>query len=92
MKINIKARLKNKVFVMSASALIISFVNRLLDMLGIVSHIAENEITELCAMAVNILAFFGVLVDPTTDGFADSERALTYGTENDVRKIGGGDE
>lgn len=92
MKINIKARLKNKVFVMSASALIISFVYRLLDVLGIVPHIAENEITELCAMAVNILAFFGVLVDPTTDGFADSERALTYGTENDVRKIGGADE
>ncbi|MGN1317300.1 MAG: phage holin [Acutalibacteraceae bacterium] len=86
MKINIKARLKNKVFILSASALIISFVYRLLDVLGIVPGIAESEITELCAMAVNILAFFGVLVDPTTDGFNDSDRAMTYGTENDVRK------
>lgn len=86
MKINIKARLKNKVFVLSASALIISFVYRLLDVLGVVPHITESEITELFAMAVNILAFFGVLVDPTTDGFGDSERALTYETEKDVRK------
>lgn len=85
MKINIKARLKNKVFVLSAAALIISFVYRLLGVLEVVPSVNENEISELTAMAVNILAFFGVLVDPTTQGVCDSERALTYETENDVR-------
>lgn len=85
MKINIKERLKNKVFLLAAIALIISFVYQLLGMFGVVPRISENEIEGLVTMAVNILAFFGVLVDPTTAGMSDSERALTYGTSSDVR-------
>ena len=85
MKINIKERLKNKVFLLAAIALIISFVYQLLGMFGVVPPITENEVLEIATMAVNILAFFGVLVDPTTKGMSDSERALTYGTSYDVR-------
>ena len=85
MKINIKERLKNKVFLLAAIALIISFVYQLLGMFGVVPPITENEVLEIVNMAVNILAFFGVLVDPTTKGMSDSERALTYGTSSDVR-------
>lgn len=85
MKINIKERLKNKVFLLAAIALIISFVYQLLGMFGVVPPITENEVLEIVTMAVNILAFFGVLVDPTTEGMSDSERALTYGTSYDVR-------
>ncbi len=85
MKINIKERLKNKVFLLAAIALIISFVYQLLGMFGVVPRISEDEIVGLVTMAVNILAFFGVLVDPTTEGMSDSERALTYGTSYDVR-------
>ncbi len=85
MKINIKERLKNKVFLLAAIALIISFVYQLLGMFGVVPPITENEILEIVTMGVNILAFFGVLVDPTTAGMSDSERALTYGTSYDVR-------
>ena len=85
MKINIKERLKNKVFLLAAFALIISFVYQLLGMFGVVPPITENEVLEIVTMAVNILAFFGVLVDPTTAGMGDSERALTYGTEYDAR-------
>lgn len=82
---NIKARLKNKMFVLSASALIVSFVYQVLSVFDIVPKITENEISGLITMAVNILAFLGVLVDPTTKGISDSERAMTYYTENDVR-------
>ena len=85
MKINIKERLKNKVFLLAAIALIVSFVYQLLGMFGVVPRISEDEIVGLVTMAVNILAFFGVLVDPTTAGMSDSERALTYGTTYDVR-------
>ncbi|MBQ7115864.1 MAG: phage holin [Clostridia bacterium] len=85
MKINIKERLKNKVFLLAAFALIISFVYQLLGMFGVVPPITENEVLEIVAMGINILAFFGVLVDPTTAGMSDSERALTYGTSYDVR-------
>ena len=86
MKINLKARLKNKMFVLSASALIVSFVYQLLSAFDIVPEITENEISGLTTMAVNILAFLGVLVDPTTEGINDSERAMTYCTDCDVRK------
>ncbi len=87
MKINIKERLKNRVFLLAAVALIISFAYQLLGLFGVVPPITENEVLEIVTMAVNILAFFGVLVDPTTAGMSDSERALTYGTSYDVRVL-----
>lgn len=86
MKINLKARLKNKMFVLSASALIVSFVYQMLSAFDIVPKITENEVTGLVTLAVNILAFFGVLVDPTTEGINDSDRAMTYCTDCDIRK------
>lgn len=86
MKINFKARLKNKTFLLSASALVIAFVYQILSIFDVVPPISESEISELVAMAVNILAFLGVLVDPTTEGIKDSERAMTYCTDCDVRK------
>lgn len=86
MKINIKARLKNKTFVISSVVLIISFIYSLLSAFGVIPRVSEEQITDLAYMAVNILAFFGVLVDPTTEGISDSQRAMTYYTENDQRK------
>ncbi len=85
MKINLKARMKNKTFVISSSVLIISFVYGLLSALGVVPRVSEEQVTDLMYMAVNILALLGVVVDPTTEGIGDSKRALTYCTENDVR-------
>lgn len=86
MKINIKARLKNKTFVISTAVLTVSLVYRILSLFGIFPEISESEIGEVINMMVNILALAGVVVDPTTEGVSDSERALTYCTEHDVRK------
>ena len=86
MRINLKARLKNKMFVLSASALLVSFVYQMLSAFDIVPKITESEVTGLITMAVNVLAFLGVVIDPTTEGINDSERAMTYCTECDVRK------
>ena len=86
MKINIKARLKNKTFVISTAVLIVSLIYRIFSLFGIFPEISESEIGEVINMAVNILALVGVVVDPTTEGVSDSERALTYCTECDVRK------
>jgi phi LC3 family holin len=41
----------------------------------------------LFTMLVNILAFVGVIVDPTTDGFNDSDRAMLYFTDYDERNV-----
>lgn len=88
MKINIKARLKNKTFVISAVTLIIAVGYRILALFDIIPQLEQTELLEVLGMVVNVLAFFGVLVDPTTEGVSDSERALTYCTDGDVRKCG----
>ena len=78
MKINIKARLKNKTFLISAVTLAVSFVYKLLALAKIVPAISEYDILELCGLCVNVLALAGVIVDPTTHGISDSDRAMTY--------------
>ena len=85
MKINIKERRKNKVFVLSMATLIITFVYQILGIFGIVAPVSEETVLNFVGIGVNILALVGVLVDPTTEGMSDSERALTYGTSSDVR-------
>lgn len=87
MKINIKERFKNKLFVASMAALIISFVYDVLGELGIVPKVSENLLLTFADIVIKVLAAAGILNDPTTPGFGDSARALTYGTENDVRRI-----
>jgi phi LC3 family holin len=83
MKINLKARMRNKTFVISSSVLIISFLYGLLSLLGVAPRVSEKQITDLVYMAVNILALLGVVVDPTTKGINDSERAMSYYTDSD---------
>lgn len=87
MKINWKARFRNKTFIISFVALVIGFVYQVLGLFGVVPSISEESLVNVLTMAVNILAFVGVVVDPTTKGFSDSERALTYGTSEDVRVL-----
>ena len=86
MKVNWKARFKNKPFVIIFATLVITFVYQLLGIFNIVPTISEDLLIKLVTMGVNILAFVGVIVDPTTEGMSDSERALTYFTENDERE------
>ena len=85
MKINWKARFKNKAFVITFITMIIAFVYSMLALFGVVPSVAEDTITEIITLIVEFLAMLGILVDPTTDGVSDSERALTYYTENDER-------
>lgn len=86
MKINLKARLKNKTFIVSIATLLITFVYQLLSMFEVVPKVSESTVINLLGMVVNLLAGLGVIVDPTTDGINDSERAMTYYTDEDVRE------
>lgn len=85
MKINIQARLNNKIFLISMSVLLISIIYKVLSLFGIAPSVDEHAILEVVSMVVDFLALLGVVVDPTTNGINDSERAMTYLTENDVR-------
>lgn len=85
MKINWKARLKNKTFLITFFTLVTAFVYQILGLFGIVPSVSEHSIVNGITIVINLLGTLGVLVDPTTDGMSDSERALTYYTDNDVR-------
>lgn len=85
MKINWKARFKNKAFIISFVTLIVTFIYSLLALLGIVPSISEDAVVEVITLIIEFIFMFGILVDPTTKGVNDSERALTYYTENDER-------
>ena len=87
MKINIKERLKNKTFLISAIALIVAFVYQIIALFGVVPAVSEESVMQIISIGINFLAFLGVLVDPTTKGIGDSPRALTYGTDEDVRVL-----
>lgn len=78
MNINWKVRFKNKTFLASFISLIVAFVYNLLGMFEIVPPVTENMVLSLVQSALVILGAVGVIVDPTTAGVNDSQRALTY--------------
>ncbi len=87
MKINWKARFKNKVFLVSFISLLITFVYQLLGILDIVPSVSEENIVNGFTIVINILAAVGVVVDPTTAGINDSDRAMLYFTDYDERLV-----
>lgn len=76
--INWKLRMQNKVTLTTLGVCIVTFVYQVLAIFGINSPISENDITNLIMLIATILAGIGIVHDPTTEGFGDSERALTY--------------
>ena len=78
MKINWKVRFKNKTWLASLLALMIAFVYNLLSMLDITPPVEQEWVMELVSTALTMLGMLGVVIDPTTPGAADSDRARTY--------------
>ena len=58
---------------------VIAFVYQLLGLCGVVPAINEETVVQLVGMVANILVGLGILIDPTTKGIEDSDRAMTYG-------------
>ena len=78
MKINWKVRLRNKPWLASVLALIVSFAYDLLAMLDVVPPLSEDWLMSLLQTILTLLTALGVVIDPTTDGAADSDRAMGY--------------
>ena len=78
MKINWKVRLKNKLWLGSFLSLIVSFVYSMLSLFDVFPDLTENTVLELLNQILTFLGLIGVLVDPTTAGLGDSERAMGY--------------
>ena len=77
-KINWKVRFRNKLWLGSFLSLIVSFVYSMLSLFDVFPDLTENTVLELLNQILTFLGLIGVLVDPTTAGIGDSERALAY--------------
>ena len=78
MKINWKVRFKNKLWLGSFLSLIVSFVYSMLGLFDVFPAVTRNSILEILNQVLTFLGLIGVLVDPTTAGLGDSERAMGY--------------
>ena len=78
MKINLKVRFKNPVFWLTDIPAAVTFIYTVLGAFGVVPAISEEMIVNIITALISALTTLGVLVDPTTKGVGDSERALGY--------------
>ena len=78
MKINWKVRLRNKVWLAAMIALVVSFAYDLLAMLEVVPPVTEDKVMSIAELVLALLTGVGVLIDPTTAGAGDSDRAMLY--------------
>ena len=78
MKLNWKVRFKNKVWLASFISLIVGFVYSMLSLFDIFPDITKNAVMEVVNNVLTFLGLIGVLVDPTTAGLNDSDRAMHY--------------
>lgn len=78
MKLNWKVRFKNKVWLTSFISVIISFVYAMLSLFDIYPAVTQNIVMQVVNNILMFLGLIGVIVDPTTSGLNDSDRAMSY--------------
>ena len=78
MKVNWKVRFKNKTWLTMFISMIVGFVFNMLKMFDVVPVVTESFVMNVIGQVLTFLGLIGVLVDPTTAGIGDSERALGY--------------
>lgn len=80
MKINFAVRAKNKTFWLSLVPAALLLFQTLAAVFGIPTDF--GDIGQRLTAAINalfaVLTLVGVVADPTTKGFSDSERAMSY--------------
>ena len=83
---NIKVRLRNKTFWLTAVPSLIALIYTVLSLFDIVPNISEQTVVKRLTRLISALTTLGVLVDPTTEGVKDSLRALSYIKPNNDRQ------
>lgn len=78
--INWKVRFKNKRFVIAFIAGLLLLVKQVSVLFGynLNTEIFSTNINGIVDTVFLILGLFGIVNDPTTKGFGDSEQAMTY--------------
>ena len=90
MKVNWKVRFRNKIWLGSFISAILAIVYTILDVLGILPDMSEAALFRIADGVLLLLSLMGVIIDPTTDGLRDSQRACGYSRPwNDDLEDGG---
>lgn len=76
--INWKLRGQNKATLVAIFTLAIQILYRIFDAVGIIPPFTQDWVLEIVQAVLSLLVLLGVIVDPTTDGVADSQRAMGY--------------
>ena len=77
-RINWKVRFKNRVWLGSFLSLIVGFVYSMLALFDVFPEVTQSLVLQLLNQVLTFLGLIGVIVDPTTAGIGDSERAMGY--------------
>lgn len=78
MKLNWKVRFRNKTWLTMFLSLIVGFVFNILRLFDVVPAVTESLVMNIVGQVLTFLGLIGVIVDPTTAGIEDSNRAMTY--------------
>lgn len=78
MKVNWRVRFKNKIWLSAFISAIIVILYTLFDIIGFIPDISEYSLTRIVESCLLIMSLTGVIVDPTTTGIGDSNRAQGY--------------
>lgn len=80
MKINLKVRMKNKVFWLTIIPMALVLISQVARLFGFELELSglSKQLVDIIETIFFILGVLGIVVDPTTSGVSDSERALEY--------------
>lgn len=80
MKINLLVRFKNKAFWLSLIPALLLVVQTVASLFGYSWDfiVLNQQIAAIINAVFAVLSILGIVVDPTTAGIGDSQRALTY--------------
>ena len=82
MKINWILRLKYKYTLTTLLVGVVTFVYLVLGCFDIVPPISQDQTTQYVTMFIDLLFNLGIIIDPTTKGISDSNRAMNYSEPN----------
>ena len=74
MKINWKARFKNKTFLVALFSLVLLLIQQVSSVFGIDTKIYNDQLTVVFNTILSVLVLLGIVVDPSTPEISDSEK------------------
>ncbi|MBR3332846.1 MAG: phage holin [Clostridia bacterium] len=78
MRINWSVRFKNRVWLGSFLSLIVGFIYSMMALFDVFPEVTQSLVLQLLNQVLTFLGLIGVIVDPTTAGISDSDRAMSY--------------